>query len=232
MNHEVNVTKRVQTEKGLRYCSVVLSANGRIKPDAVLVDGKQEHHPEGAYYLEWREGAKRVRLSVGNDAADASARRLRKEAELNAKNNGVTVVTQDGHGQNGHRIISDVVASYLAEIKMSRTPATHSAYTLALRNFAASCLKTYLEEIDRVDLLGFVNYLRKNQNLSDRTCHNRFEHLLTFLKAYGIKGLAGKRDWPKYVHQEPESYEDDELDKFFAACTPEEKVFFEFFLMK
>ncbi len=32
--------------------------------------------------------------------------------------------------------------------------------------------------------------------------------------------------------QEPESYEDDELDKFFAACTPEEKVFFEFFLMK
>ncbi len=96
MNHEVNVTKRVQTEKGLRYCSVVLSANGRIKPDAVLVNGTQEHHPEGAYYLEWREGAKRVRLSVGKDAADASARRLRKEAELNARNKGVTVVTQDG----------------------------------------------------------------------------------------------------------------------------------------
>jgi integrase/recombinase XerD len=231
MNQEVNVTKRVKTNDGLRYCPVVLSANGRIKPDAVLVNGTQEHHPEGAYYLEWREGAKRVRLSVGKDAADASARRLRKEAELNARNNGVTVVTQDGQSQNGHRAISDAVASYLAEIKMSRTPATHSAYTLALRNFAVSCSKTYLEEIDRVDLLGFVNYLRKDQNLSDRTCHNRFEHLLTFLKAYGIKGLAGKRDWPKYVHQEPESYEDDELDKFFAACTAEEKVFFEFFLM-
>jgi len=64
MNHEVNVTKRVQTNNGLRYCPVVLSANGRIKPDAVLVNGKQEHHPEGAYYLEWREGAKRVRLSA------------------------------------------------------------------------------------------------------------------------------------------------------------------------
>jgi len=63
---------------------VVLSANGRIKPDLVLVNGKQECHKEGAYYLEWRDGSKRVRLSVGKDAQDAAARRLRKEAELNA----------------------------------------------------------------------------------------------------------------------------------------------------
>jgi hypothetical protein len=28
---------------------------------------------KGAYYLEWREGVKRVRLSVGKDPADATA---------------------------------------------------------------------------------------------------------------------------------------------------------------
>jgi len=54
-----------------------LSANGRVKPDVVIVSGKPETHKEGAYYLEWREGSKRVRLSVGKDPADASARRLR-----------------------------------------------------------------------------------------------------------------------------------------------------------
>jgi len=91
-NREVNVTKRVQTPAGLRYCPLVLSSNGRIKPDTVLVNGKQEHHPEGAYYLEWCEGSRRVRLSVGKEAQDAAARRLRKEAELNAINNGVVVV--------------------------------------------------------------------------------------------------------------------------------------------
>jgi integrase/recombinase XerD len=90
-NREVNLTKRVNTSQGLRYCPVVLSANGRVKPDVVLVNGKQERHPEGAYYLEWREGSKRRRLSVGKDAADANARRQRKEAELNARNNGVHV---------------------------------------------------------------------------------------------------------------------------------------------
>src|ERR1017187_3230993 len=99
MNRECNVTKRVRLAQGWRYCPVVLAANGRVKPDAVLVNGKAERHPEGAYYLEWYEGAKRVRLSVGKDAADASARRQRKEAELNAVNNGATIVPENGNGR-------------------------------------------------------------------------------------------------------------------------------------
>jgi integrase/recombinase XerD len=55
-NREVNLTKRVQPPQGWRYCRVLLSANGRVKPDVVVVNGKEERHPEGAYYLEWREG--------------------------------------------------------------------------------------------------------------------------------------------------------------------------------
>jgi hypothetical protein len=34
---EVNLTKRVQTSKGMRYCPVVVSPNGRVKPDLVVV---------------------------------------------------------------------------------------------------------------------------------------------------------------------------------------------------
>jgi len=101
MNREVNLTKRIQTPDGLRYCRVVLSANGRVKPDVVVVNSKEERHPEGAYYLEWREGSKRIRLSIGKDAAPATARRLQKEAELNARNNGVAVVPENGQNEHG-----------------------------------------------------------------------------------------------------------------------------------
>ena len=93
---EVNLTKRVQTPRGMRYCPVVLSSNGRVKPDLVLMNGKPEKHAEGAYYLEWRENGKRIRLSVGKDAQDAAARRQRTEAELNALNNGVAVLPENG----------------------------------------------------------------------------------------------------------------------------------------
>jgi hypothetical protein len=33
----------------------VVSTNGRVKADDVLVDGKAERHPEGAYYIEWHD---------------------------------------------------------------------------------------------------------------------------------------------------------------------------------
>ena len=64
-NRQVNLTKRVETPLGSRYCAVVLSANGRVRPDLVLVNGREERHREGSYYLEWREGKKRRRLSAG-----------------------------------------------------------------------------------------------------------------------------------------------------------------------
>ena len=51
-NRQCNLTKRVLTTAGLRFCPVVLSANGHVKPDVVLVNGKEERHAEGAYYLD------------------------------------------------------------------------------------------------------------------------------------------------------------------------------------
>src|ERR1700721_4475975 len=172
MNREVNVTKRVQTSKGLRYCAVALSANGRVKPDVVLVNGKPETHKEGAYYLEWHEGAKRVRLSVGKDAADADARRQRKEAELNAVNNGAAIVPENG--KNGDRSVAASVTEYLEETKLTKKPKTYAAYSTALAYFRESCHKLSLEEIDRKDLLKFNAFLRDDKKQAPRSCWNKF----------------------------------------------------------
>jgi|SRR6516162_1121548 len=166
-NREVNLTKRVQTPQGMRYCRVVLSANGRVKPDVVLVNGSEE--PEGAYYLEWREGSKRVRLSVGKDAQDAAARGLRKEAELNAVNNGVAVVSENCNGQ---RSLAGTVAEYLEEIRLSKKPKTHAAYGTALAYFVESCHKVNLQEVDRRDLLKFAAFLRDDKEQAPRSAYS------------------------------------------------------------
>jgi len=228
MNREVNLTKRVQTPHGWRYCTVVLSANGRVKPDLVVVNGKQETHKEGAYYLEWREGSKRVRLSVGKDPADASARRQRKDAELNAVNNGVAVVPD---GENGNRSVAAAVADFLDETKLTKKPKTLAAYTTALSYFTESCHKLNLEDIDRRDLLKFHAFLRDNKEQAPRSCWNKFATVMSFLKAQGIRGLVGKNDWPRFTEEEPEIYEQEELDKLFAKCDAEERLWYEFFLM-
>ena len=89
--------------------------NGRIRPDVVLVKGRPERHLEGAYYLEWREKGRRIRLSIGNDAQDAGARRQRKEAELRALNNGVPIMPESG---NGYRSVAAAVADFLEETEL------------------------------------------------------------------------------------------------------------------
>ncbi len=228
MNRQVNLTKRVKTAQGLRYCPVVLSANGRVKPDAVMVNGKPERHTEGAYYLEWSEGSKRVRLSVGKGAAEADARRRRKAAELNAVNNGAVIVPENGNGQ---RSVAAAVEDYIEETTLTKKPKTLAAYTTALNYFTESCHKLNIEDIDRKDLLKFCAFLRDEKEQAPRSVYNKFENLMSFLKAQGIRGLVGKNDWPRYTEEEPEIYEQAELDKLFAACDAEERSWYEFFLM-
>jgi len=169
MNREVNLTKRIQTPDGLRYCRVVLSANGRVKPDVVVVNSKEERHPEGAYYLEWREGSKRIRLSIGKDAAPATARRLQKEAELNARNNGVAVVPENGQNEHGI-LLADAIRDFLEEKALQRKKKTHADYETALKYFQQSCTKHYLSDMNRKDLLAFSVYCRDELELLREPC--------------------------------------------------------------
>lgn len=237
--NRVNLTKRILTARGWRYCPVVYSANGRVKPDLVYVDGQddknKERHPEGAYYIEWREDSKRVRESVGKDAADADARRERKETELKAEALGVEIVPEnDGHS------LKECIAEYLEDVKLKQRTnkptnfnrhSTHGVYSKALEYFQESCSKQTLEEIDRRDLLKFAAFLREEKEQSPRSVNNKFGNVLSFLKAYNIRGLVAKQDWPRYTEQEPEIYEKEELMKLFVACDAEEHLWFEFFLM-
>jgi integrase/recombinase XerD len=229
-NREVNLTKRVQTPHGWRYCRVVLAANGRVKPDVVVVGGKEERHSEGAYYVEWREGSKRVRLSVGKDPADANTQRLRKEAELNAINNGVPVLDPSALTDRRH-LVSEVVIDFLEETKLTKKPKTLAAYSTALSYFQESCRKVCLEDIERQDLLRFAAFLRDEKEQAPRSCWNKFSNVMSFLKANGIRGLAKKNDWPRYTEEEPEMYEQDELHQMFGVCDAEERLWYEFFLM-
>jgi integrase/recombinase XerD len=100
-----------------------------------------------------------------------------------------------------------------------------------LSYFTESCHKLNVEDIERKDLLKFCAFLREEKKQSPRSVYNKFENLMSFLKAQGIRGLVGKNDWPRFTEEEPEIYEEKELDKLFAACDGEERLWYQFFLM-
>jgi integrase/recombinase XerD len=228
VNIKVNLFKRVRTNKGLRCCPVVEAANGRIRPHVVMVDGREERHEEGAYYISWYEGRTVKRLSVGKDAVEARNRRDRKQAELTAKSKGVAVVASAD--ANGHRSISAAVVDYLEGTKLTKKPKTLAAYSTSLSYFTESCSKLYLEDLEQRDLQKFTAFLRDDKELHPRTCWNKFANVMSFLKAQKITGLAKKGDWPSFTEEVVEIYEPEDLDPLFAACDDEERVWFEFFL--
>ena len=88
--------KRVQTVRVRDTAPSCYPPMAAVEPDVVLVNGEPERHPEGAYYLEWREEASVSACRSAKMPQDAAARRQRKEAELNALNNGVSVLPENG----------------------------------------------------------------------------------------------------------------------------------------
>jgi len=227
MHRTVSVSKRVVTPAGKRYVPVVELNNGKIKQDWVVVDEKEERHPEGSYYISWYEDGKLCRLSVGKDAGMAYVKQQGKSAELNAQNHGVKVEKPEGPGT----LLSVAIANYLEETKLTKKKKTLSAYTTALNYFAESCTKEHVSQIERKDLLQFSAFLRDAKEQSARSVYNKFENVMSFLKSQGIRGLVSKNDWPRFTEEEPEIYEQEELDKLFKACTEDEHLWFEFFLM-
>jgi integrase/recombinase XerD len=61
--------------------------------------------------------------------------------------------------------------------------------------------------------------------------HNKFADVLTFLQAQGMPKLIGKNDHPRFIEQEVDIYEDDELSKLHAICSPYHSTLYDFLLM-
>jgi len=83
----VNIVKNVRVNGAWKLASV-LERNGKVVRDHVLISGHDEHHPEGAYYLEWYQDGKRRRQAVGDFSEVVEAAR-RKSIEINAQKVGI-----------------------------------------------------------------------------------------------------------------------------------------------
>ncbi len=92
-----------------------------------------------------------------------------------------------------------------------------------MASFLKSCHRTFLDQVDRRDLLNYAESLRK-EGLSERMVFTRWIAVMTILKFHGIRGLVKRGDTPRYVENEPEAYTTEELDALFAACKPEYRL--------
>jgi integrase/recombinase XerD len=102
---------------------------------------------------------------------------------------------------------------------------------VALGYFEESCKRAFVEDITKEDLEDFASFLHDTKEQSPRSVYNKWEVIMSFLKAHGVRNLVTAEAWPGYTEEVPDVYERKEVDKLFAACSEEKRVWFEFFLM-
>jgi integrase/recombinase XerD len=212
-NRRVRVVRSVKVKGVWKSMSPVVAQQQRIPND------------QGRWYITWRVGDKKE-WERADSWTHALKLKLKKEGELHAVSAGVELAPSDP----ARLTLKDAIAHFTDDLTLlDRRHRTMAAYKLMFSNFQAACKKTYLDQIERRDLLKFAASLRKD-GLSPRTVSNRWLAFAAFLKHHGIVGLSKKGDAPKFVEAEPECYEKEEVAAFFAACDASQRLLFEFLL--
>jgi len=237
VNRRVSIWKHVRLADGKwRYCRPVFDAKEKMVSDMVIVNGLEERHTEGTYCicfynprLTWRK--------CGHKPADAVAAAERQRALFKAMEYGI--VERPTKTQTTGTI-EEAVSEYLAELEArvrngSKRPTTYAACKQILQEFQAYCErrgKKVLSKITKLDLLNYAGWAyEQSPTKSRRTANTKFIRVNQFLKARGI-AVATNADAPKYTKNPPVLvYSEEQLERFFVACNPRQRVIFKTFLM-
>jgi len=202
----------------------IVERDGSIVRNTVMVNGQEENHPEGRYYLEWYEGGKRRRKG-GPVFGDLVAAAQAKFIELEARRVGLLPAADPER-----LTIDDAISGYLEFIRKQRSHRTYLTYRPTLTElFRKSYTKTYFDEVTRADILEFISFAYES-DLAARTVYSKLVTVLQFFKHYGKTELINSRDWPEYVGTIRPVYTPEEILALFNAATFEEQVLLKFFL--
>ena len=124
--------------------------------------------------------------------------------------------------------ISVAVNRYLNFIEHHRRLSTWRAYRNVLTMFERCYGKPYVDQVQRQDLLDFINCCYKS-GLCNRTIYGRLATVLQFLRMHGKSGLVQPSDWPRYVEAIRPTYEAYEIDALFQNAD-DHRVLFTFLL--
>jgi integrase/recombinase XerD len=175
----------------------------------------------GTFYMRWTEDGKDKWVSVGKDASAAKVAVICKEREFR----GIAFTTSEV-------TLQEAIDAFILERTASQDASSVRRWQWELARFASVAGKTYLREIDREDFFAYWN-LYKARGAKPRTIYNRIQSLLTFLKNRDIVGLLKSNEMPSFDEKDVDYYTENnptELTDFFAACKPEERLAFIFFL--
>lgn len=212
-------------------CRCLFDAKGRIRRDRVYVKDREELHPEGGYFIQWWDRGKRRREAVGPDAWAAAEKARLKQAELSAIRHGLIPQPEPTTDKDQARVtLQAALDQYIDYVRFHRSLRTFRTYRPILASFKSFCVQTYIDQVDRKDLLDYATLCMK-EGQKGKSIYNKLVVLSQVMKQHGKGKLLKASDWPSFAETVRPIYEDSELEKFFKVCTWDEEIRFKFYLM-
>lgn len=229
-SNRAKVLKYVKVGDHWRFAKVV-ERNGRIVRDHVLVAGKDEHHPEGTYYLEWYETDNRRRRKAVANFSDLIEEAQRKAIEVDAMRAGVIAPSTSPSAASPARLrVGRAIDDYLDFIRHHRSHRTFLTYRYTLSTLLrGSCGTSYVDDVCREDILKFMTDCYK-RGLGSRTVYDKLVVALQMFKRYGRAKLIEAVDWPDYVEKIRPTYTPEEIAALMKNAEPDELIFLRFML--
>ncbi|HZQ21428.1 MAG TPA: site-specific integrase [Terriglobales bacterium] len=226
----VRLFKQAKIKHKWALAAALFDTKGRVRKDRVVVNGREENHPEGSYFIEWWDRGQRHREAVGPHAQDAAEKARIKQAELAAMQNGIIPQPQVAEVAPERTTLAAALDGYKEYVQYHRSLRTFRTYRPILESFKQSCTKKYVDEVERQDFVDFATQCMK-EGQKGKSIYNKLVVLSQVMKQHGRSKLLNTSDWPKFVETVRPIYEDAELKTLFEACTPAEEVRFKFYLM-
>ena len=203
----------------------VVRKNGKPDPRLILIHSEPTSSKGGHFYLAWREDGKLKRKAVGSSPREA----------LNAWHLKMGILAGDVEPEPEpetaeSKTIDAAIAEYLRDVKATKSAATYRAYKRDLAWFREHCGKHLVSRLDRSDVMVLFAAGRE-EGLNQKTTNKRVVVMVQAMRGAGADIKLRKGDWPKTADKQIEVYTPGELQKFFAACTDDERVLFQTFLL-
>jgi integrase len=190
--------------------------------------------PQGAttYYLRYTESGKRRTEPVGPFLDEAFTAYQNREVRLECIARGLPVPEAPSKRVS----IADAVEEFRSELRtLDKAAGTVLAYQNAVESFRGSCVKLYIDELDRRDVLEYIKWLRENLERrgvgeQNTTIRNRLRYLSVFLNRFGVKMPLRAKEWPKVSKKNPDRYSIEDVNRMLDAANEDEKDLIQFFL--
>lgn len=218
--------------KGWRRGPAVLTKNGHVKPNVMLLGGVEIDCPNGRYQIVRYEDRRPVYTDLGNDPKEAlrlfRAAEGKLQAQRIAEAAGLQVVTEDDPTR---KTLKAYAADFLAMHRAlpHRSDDSVRVYTQITESFLAATKARYADDVTKKDVIDWHSWMRTKKKYSDRTASDRYTSLRGFLRYCGIDPdqlIPQNIDTllKKYTRKKVNTYTPETVQKLIDASTDDDRA--------